>query len=130
MTDPRAMTAHSIPDDIKDFIVQHIQSIAQLEALLLLLNSARGLTLEECASRLYIAAPDCEVALQQLIASKLIKLNDGRFLFRREDEEVARKVKQLAEVYRQQLIPVTNLIHARQERVQKFADAFRVRKEP
>jgi predicted transcriptional regulator len=124
------MTAHSIPDDIREFIVQHIQSIAQLEALLLLLNNEHGFSLEECASRLYISAPECEAALQSLIASQFIQIDGGRYFFHSDDSEIVLRIKSLAEVYRQQLIPVTKLIHSKQERIQKFADAFRVRKEP
>ncbi len=124
------MTAHSIPDDIRDFIVQNIHSIATLEALLLLLSNSGGFSLEECASRLYISPAECEAALQTLIAAQFIRMDGSRYFFRTDDEEMVRKVRQLADVYRQQLIPVTNLIYSKQERVQKFADAFRVRKEP
>jgi hypothetical protein len=123
-----AMTAHAIPEDVREFILQHIHSIAQLEALLLLLNNERGFSLEECASRLYISLEECKTALQPLIAARFIQTEEGRL--RPADETITRKVKQLADVYRRQLIPVTNLIHSKQERIQKFADAFRVKKEP
>lgn len=124
------MTVHSIPDDIREFIVRHIHSIAQLEALLLLLDNEGGFSLAECASRLYISAPDCQAALQPLISAQLIGIKEGRYIFQPTDENIVRNVKNLAEVYRRQLIPVTNLIHSKQSRIQQFADAFRVRNEP
>ena len=124
-----AMTAHSIPADLREFIAEHIHSIAQLEALLLLMNNERGFSLEECASRLYISPKDCEAALQPLIADRFVKADEGRFVLLTEDGSMIRKVRDLAEVYRRQLIPVTNLIHSKRDRIQSFADAFRVRKE-
>jgi hypothetical protein len=123
------MTAHSIPAALREFITEHIHSVAQLEALLLLMNNERGFSLEECASRLYISSPDCEAALQPLITDRLVKVHLGRFVFQTEDKAMVRKVRDLADVYRRQLIPVTNLIHSKRDRIQKFADAFRVRKE-
>ena len=58
-----------IPDDVKQFILEHIDSIAQFEALLLLRGSPQvDWTANAIAKRLYIGEQEARVILQRLCA--------------------------------------------------------------
>jgi len=58
-----------IPEDVKQFILERIDSIAQLEALLLLRDSPQvDWTANAVAKRLYIGEQEARVILQRLCA--------------------------------------------------------------
>jgi len=124
------MPSDEIPDDLRDFILNQIDSIAQLEALLLLKNNARqSWTAADCARRLYITDAEATQILGRLEAGGFLisSQTDYRFECRSPAEEDI--AERLSTLYRQKLIPVTNLIHSKRNRVQQFADAFRLRKD-
>ena len=116
-----------IPEDIQQFIVQNIDSVAQLEALLLLrANPQTGWNAETIAQRLYISESDAAELLEYLAARGLVRENAGMYQYLPEVETTVAKV---ADVYRRYLVPVTHLIHSRpKSRVQEFADAFKIGK--
>lgn len=122
-----------IPDDVRQFIVDKIDSVAELEGLLLLCrNSETEWNIEELAQRLYISQQQTEDVLAHLYLLGFLAVKDGvppTYCFQPSSMELAEMVDQLAEVYSKYLIPVTNLIHSKpQTKVQKFADAFKFRK--
>jgi hypothetical protein len=121
-----------IPDDLRDFIVQQIDSIAQLEALLLLRDTPHeSWDSNRIAARLYINEGESARILGSLHQNGFLKLSaDGNsYSYACGTEELGAMVTRLAQFYRRKLIPVTNLIHSKQKRIQQFADAFRLRKE-
>jgi hypothetical protein len=122
-----------IPDDVRAFLLKHIDSIAQLEALLLLRsNPTLEWTAETLAKRLYITPQDTAVLLERLSADGfLIVLHSPPYSYQYHpaSSELAHMVDLVADFYAKYLIPVTNLIHSKpRTRVQEFADAFRLRK--
>jgi hypothetical protein len=122
------MPSGEIPDDLRDFIVAHIDSIAHLEALLLLKgNAGRDWTVEACAGRLYISQDEAANVLATLTERGFFSGSGSGCRFN-DDSEWAGMVSQLADLYRKRLIPITNLIHSKQNRIQEFADAFKLRK--
>lgn len=125
-----------IPDAVKAFILQYIDSVATLGALLLMRSHPKqtwhaGLL----AQRLYISSAQTTVILKALTQAGLIKPalpQTDHYLYGPAKPENAERVEQLAEVYARCLIPVTNLIHQRgsQNRsLQMFADAFKLTKD-
>jgi hypothetical protein len=115
--------------DLRGFITGYIDSVAQLEALLLLRASAdRKWTLAEIAGRLY--TPEAETAhiIFRLCTGGLATQENG-FYWYDCAPEVAALVDRLADAYRRQLIPITNLIHAKPTRIREFAEAFRLKKD-
>lgn len=118
-----------IPGDVRDFILRHIDSVAQLEALLLLrANSSETWDTTRAASRLYAREPEIRDTLMQLCADGLVACKDDIFRYEcSPDLEAA--VTRLADVYRHHLIPVTNLIHTKPRRIREFANAFKFRKD-
>jgi hypothetical protein len=124
------MPSDEIPDDLRDFIVNQIDSIAQLEALLLLKdNPEHDWTAEECARRLYIGEDEAAQVLASLAAQGFLTASETIYRFGVRSPAEAEIAERLSNLYRQKLIPVTNLIHSKQNRVQQFADAFRLRKD-
>jgi hypothetical protein len=126
--------ADPIPLDVQQFILRYVDSIAQLEALLLLYgHPTDNWTVTAISQRLYITEQQTTELLARLQARDLIVAPAGvatGFRYQPQSEELAKIVPRVAEVYRQHLVPVTNLVHAKARlRVQEFADAFRLRKE-
>jgi len=123
------MTEAIIPDDLRDFILRHIDSVAQLEALLLLRsNPGADWDAAEAAKRLYIGEQAAAEVLGRLCADGLLGQNAGRYRYQERNEEQRRMVDRLAEAYARHLIPVTNIIHAKPGRIRQFADAFKFRR--
>ncbi len=127
---PSAMPEPIIPDDVREFLLKKIDSVAELEALLLLRKFAdENWTVGELAKRLYVADSAASELLARLAASGLCVGGDGLYRYQPSGEEERQTVDRLAEAYARSLIPVTNLIHAKPSRIQQFADAFRFRKD-
>jgi hypothetical protein len=127
------MSEALIPDDVRAFLLQHIDSIAQLEALLLLRTDPGCVwTAETLAKRLYITAREAAAVLERLAADSFLTTPQGvpgRYQYHPASGELAAMVDRVAALYATYLIPVTNLIHAKpRSRVQEFADAFKLRK--
>jgi hypothetical protein len=127
------MAEQFIPDDIVRFVLEKIDSVAQLEAVLLLRGEPqRQWSAAELAARLYISEAQTAELLLGLSAQGLIAAEEERGVYscRPRTPELGQMLDRLAEVYAKQLVAITNLIHSKQRpRVQAFADAFRLRKD-
>jgi hypothetical protein len=118
-----------IPDDIRHFIIVGIDSVAHLEALLLLRTGAHeNWDIAVVAKRLYITEQETTQVLSRLCEQGLINRNGGEpqlFQYRPKTVELARMIDRVAEVYKKHLVPVTNLIHSKPHtRIQELADSF------
>ena len=119
-----------ISEDLRDFILRHIDSIAQLEALLLLRrNSGETWTAAKAAARLYISENEATNVLEHLCSADLLSCSDGQYRFAAQPDEQRKMVERLAEFYGRHLIQVTNLIHTKPRRLREFSDAFKIRKD-
>lgn len=128
------MTDRLIPDDTIEFVLQNIDSIVQLEALLLLrANREVEWDVDGVAGRLYINAEEIRPWLERLCsAGCLVSISASPLLYRYQPRsaELEQMIDRLADVYAEHLVAVTHLIHSKpRTRVQKFADAFRFRKD-
>jgi len=123
-----------IPDIVHRLILERIDSVAQLEALLLLRSEPQDWDAARVAGRLYVSSGEAALLLSSLQARGLFNMNGESGVYRYEPAtpELAEAVDLLAETYRTRLIPMTKLIHSKSSStssVQRFADAFRLRKE-
>ena len=124
-----------IPDNIKQFVLKNIDSIAELEGLLMLRSHPqKEWTMEMLARSLYIGEPQAMLLLARLLEQGFIVVKGSdaapRYQYQPKSAEWRDRVEQLAELYKKYLVPITNLIHSKpKSRVQKFADAFRLRKD-
>ncbi|HVV60878.1 MAG TPA: hypothetical protein VHD14_03875 [Pseudolabrys sp.] len=109
--------------------MRHIDSITQLEALLLLrANSEKRWDVPHVAARLYSSEDETREVLTRLNADGLLSHEEGRYRYSTSGE-MQTLVDRTAEVYRRHLIPVTNVIHAKSPRIREFANAFKFRKD-
>src|SRR5690349_14072930 len=100
-----------IPGDLRDFILRHIDSVSQLEALLLL----RAMPEEEwdvarTAQRLYVDEQEVTEVLGRLCADGLLICHGAIYRYEPEGTEKRAMIDRLADLYARHLIPVTNLI--------------------
>lgn len=124
------MSGDVIPAEVRDFISARIDSIAQLEALLLLFRDhSQRWDGASIAKRLYIDPGLADDVLQKLSSRGLLVCEPQGFRFRQDDHELYRLTEALSVHYARHLIPVTNLIHNKPSRVQEFADAFKLKKD-
>jgi hypothetical protein len=128
------MAEHIIPEDIARFILEKIESVAQLEALLLFRgNQEKEWSVKALAARLYISDEQTAQLLLGLSAQGFVSATPEEpsvFRYQPGSAELHEKLERLAEFYSKHLVPITNLIHSKPKpRIQQFADAFRLRKD-
>ncbi|MBP7722920.1 MAG: hypothetical protein KA155_10350 [Alphaproteobacteria bacterium] len=121
-----------IPEDIRGFIARNIDSIAQLEGLLLLRANPEILyNTTTIAERLYISDAESEWLLQDMYERGLIGKNESsEYFYQPHSPELAAMVEKLSDIYSRYLLAVTHFIHSKSKsRVQEFANAFWIRKD-
>jgi len=112
-TSVHGMASQYVPDDIRDFILKHIATVAQIEALLLIWASPEeGWGLPQIAARIYSSDTATAKALDGLCADGLLVCRDGVFGLNASTENVE-MIRRLQEVYARYLIPVTEVIHSK-----------------
>jgi hypothetical protein len=125
------MVSEPIPADVRDFILRHIDSVAQWEALLLLrANPGECWDVNKVAARLYTSEKEVAGLLAHLCQDGLVTANDGVYRYECASPEQRDIIDRLAAIYSRHLIPVTNLIHGKPRRIRQFAEAFKFRKDP
>ncbi|MGH9516560.1 MAG: hypothetical protein ACRD3P_12885 [Terriglobales bacterium] len=120
--------------EIDQFILDEIDSVPQLEALLLLWNSRPVIwTPEELARRLYVSTELSQSLLQELVRKRLITRNQGSvegYRYESVTEETDGLIGGLDNLYRREVVRVSTVIHAKpSSAVRDFARAFRFTKE-
>jgi hypothetical protein len=123
------MAVQYVPDDIRDFILKHIASVAQIEALLLIWSRPEERwRLRQIAARIYTSETETAKALGGLCAEGLLVCVDGIFNLNRSAENVE-MIRKLQEVYARYLIPVTDVIHSKSRSGPSTANAPRLPKD-
>jgi hypothetical protein len=119
-----------IPADVRDFILRHIDSVAQIEALLLLRGNPQDTwNVQYIAQRLYTTEQELAEVLARLCEDGLLSCSGDTYRYDGATPELRDIVDRLAGVYSRQLIAVTNMIHAKPRRIREFADAFKIRRD-
>lgn len=121
------------PGNLKEFIARHIESVAQMEALITLRHDReRRWTSEEVASQLYITKDMCESMLSGLERDGfLVRETNANVTYRYQpsDDSVDETIAQLADIYHERSVAVVTQIYSRPiDKVKTFADAFRLRR--
>ena len=123
------------PSEIEQFIAQHIESLAQLEALLLVRREPeRSWSCDDLSRQLYVAPDVClgiVADLERRGFLERVSPQDEIFRYRPGDPAANRLIDQLADLYQQRRVAVITHIYSKPvKKVQTFADAFRFRREP
>ena len=124
------MADEPIPEELRDFILKYIDSVAHLEALLLLrANPNETWDVANTAKRLYIGDQQTGEVLARLCVDGLVTREGDVYRYAGQPSDLLTMVDRLAEAYSRNLIPITNMIHAKPRRIREFADAFKFRKD-
>lgn len=121
-----------LPPEVRQFILDYVDNIMEMEALLLLrANPDDKWSTGTIAKRLYISEPDArKVALQMTKRGFFSQTGTPPLFQYSASEEKNALISEVAEVYSRCLIPVTSLIHSKPKtRIREFANAFMVRKD-
>jgi homoserine trans-succinylase len=118
------------PSQVDEFILEQIESVPHLEALLLLWNSRpREWSLEQMASSLYISKEATEAIFQDLQQRNLVKNDSGVYSYN-SDPQRDTLIHALDRTYRRELLRITRMIHSKAPAsVREFARAFRFKKD-
>lgn len=122
------MINESIPAKVREFLVDHIDTIAQLEALMLLRSAGGDWTIARVAARLYVSDHEATLVVAALVESKLVKSDRNLIRYEPRDQQQRDVVDLVAETYARSLVPVTKIVHEKGSGVRKFAEAFKIRK--
>lgn len=120
-----------VPDAVRKVLADRIDSIPELEAVLLL-RKHRNQTwsVEEAGQQLYLSPVVASHVLNLLTERGFLTRSLQRYQYSPESAELEATVTLLAEVYSKHLIAVTNIVHAKPSAgVRLFAQAFRFRQD-
>ena len=119
--------------EVDRFILDSIDSVPHLEALLLVWqNPSEHWTVEDVAKRLWIDREDTRSILNDLARNQFLTAIAGEpeHYTYRADPGNDRILRGVADVYRQEMIRISTMIHAKpSSAVRAFARAFRFTKE-
>jgi DNA-binding MarR family transcriptional regulator len=127
--------ATDFPAEIEQFIAQHIESLAQLETLLLIRREPdRGWSCYDLSRQLYVTPDVCTGIVADLERRGFIvrdAADDNLFRYRAGVAATDELIDKLAALYQERRVAVITQIYSKPvKQVQTFADAFRFRREP
>jgi hypothetical protein len=128
------MSKADIPQVVRAFIAQNIESAELLETLLLVHSApGREWTPEDVARSIYSVPAAAIRRLEQLVALRLAASTgtaDAAYRYAPGTPELAEQVDALAAAYRANRVAVINLVYAPPpDPLRSFADAFKLRKD-
>ena len=125
------MSPPEIPEDVRRVIAESIDSIPELEAILLLREyGSRTWTADEAGERLSVSKPVAAHILAVLVTRGFLTRDQKRYRYAPSSKELESIIDRLAEAYSHHLVAVTQLVHAKPSTsARHFADAFRLRRE-
>ena len=127
------MSQAEIPQAVRAFIAQNIDSAELLETLLLVHSAPeREWTPEDVARSIYTVPASAIRRLEQLVSMRLAHSNDEAhpaYRYAPGSAALADQVTALAAAYRANRVGVIKLVHASPpDPLRSFADAFKLRK--
>ncbi|MGH8727381.1 MAG: hypothetical protein ACREV9_04310 [Burkholderiales bacterium] len=125
------MTNGAITKEVGDFLTRHIDSVAQLEVLLLLYNNGhRQWTPRDVASELRIASDWAAERMKELHANGLLaEESESSYRYAPKSEKLKSVVKAVAQTYAERRVAVIDFIYAKPlSNLRVFAESFRIRK--
>lgn len=123
-----------IPQDVRAFVTDHIDSVLQLELLLLLQKKRdRDFDAAEVVEELRIDATWASAQLEDFCARGILACVEGtprRYRYAPKSPEMDAAITRLDQTYTDRRVSVISLIFSKPtDKLKSFSDAFRVRKE-
>jgi hypothetical protein len=125
------MNSPHIPEKVLQFLAEKIDTVPQLEALLLMWESPQRLwSQEDLCARIYVDKLVATSILQALQRRQLIALEGSLYRYDPSWDASAEIMPEVAAAYRRHLVPVATFIHSRaSSAVREFARAFDLKKD-
>jgi hypothetical protein len=128
------MTSPEIPARVLQFLAERIDTVPQLEALLLLWENPQRLwSEEELAARIYVGRQVAETILPALQRQQLVTAESAsvvRYRYNPQWDPTAEVMPEVAAAYRHHLVSLATFIHSRASTaVREFARAFDLKKD-
>lgn len=128
------MTSPDIPPSVLQFLAERIDTVPQLEALLLLWENPQRLwSEEELAARIYVSRQAAATILQALQRQQLVTAEPAQSLQYRYNPQwdpTGAVMPEVAATYSRHLVPLATFIHSRASTaVREFARAFDLKKD-
>ena len=128
------MTSPEIPARVLQFLAERIDSVPQLEALLLLWENPQRLwSEEELAGRIYVGRAVAATIMQSLQRQQLVAAESAaaaRYRYNPQWDPSGEVMAEVAAAYRRHLVPLATFIHSRASTaVREFARAFDLKKD-
>ncbi|HEY2586591.1 MAG TPA: hypothetical protein VGI81_12580 [Tepidisphaeraceae bacterium] len=126
------MGKEAIPNEVRQFLVDHVDSVMQLELILLLRGDPGRLwSGRDIVAELRVDAEWIESQLDELCRRRILLCYTGReprYQFKPADPGAIRAVKALAALYATHRVSIIGMIFSTPvDRLHNFADAFRLR---
>ena len=127
------MTEPVIPQHVLQFIAEQIDTVPQLECLLLLhQHDNRDWLADELAARIYISRDTASAILQSLERRHLVA-SEGvppRYHLSTSEKVSRELIAEVAAAYQRHLVPIATFIHSKASAsVREFARAFDLKKD-
>ncbi|NJO12393.1 MAG: hypothetical protein HC872_01760 [Gammaproteobacteria bacterium] len=127
------MTAPDIPQQVLQFIAEQIDTVPQLECLLLLQQyDHHAWGPDEVAARIYISRETAQGILDVLVRRRLAAAEGTppRYRFSAGDAAKRELIAEVAATYQRHLVPIATFIHSKASAsVREFARAFDLKKD-
>lgn len=127
------MTEPVIPPHVLQFIAEQIDTVPQLECLLLLhQHDSQDWLADHVAARIYISRESAHAILQTLERRRLVVSEGDPPRYRFSPTEMASRelVAEVAGAYQRHLVPIATFIHSKASAsVREFARAFELKKD-
>jgi hypothetical protein len=128
------LRASDLPEAVRRLIAEHIDSVEQLEILLLLhQHPERSWTAESVARELRVSPLSAGDRLKDMARAAIlskVKGTEGEYRYAPENPQLGGAVSGLATAYSERRVTVINLIFSKPvDKIRTFADAFRLRKD-
>jgi hypothetical protein len=128
------VTTDGIPEDVKRFIAEHVDSVEALEVLLLLKNNPdKEWRAEDVSRELYTQPESAAMRLAELESIDLLAVRDESGLLYRYSPGTGtldQTVSGLSRAYKERRVTVISLIFSKPiDKIRTFADAFKIKRE-
>ena len=120
--------------DVYEYILEKIESVPHLEAVILLWNSRPvGWAADELASRLYVPSERAIEILQDLIRQQLVQQTAGlpqRYSYLPRSDEQNEWMFRVDTAYRREIVRISTMLHTKASpSIREVARAFRFKKD-
>lgn len=128
------MNLPDIPPRVLQFVAERIDSVPQLEALLLMWENPERLWSEdELAARIYVSRQAAVAVVQALQRRQLVVVEIAsapQYRYNAQWDPTGEIIPEVADSYRRHLVPLATFIHSRASTaVREFARAFDLKKD-